>query len=69
MLAILLSLSLSLFLRTSEESGSPIKVGFVTYDKTIQFYNVKVSTHFQYNYYDNFVTKQYQNTDKRVTKQ
>lgn len=28
---------------TSEETGSPIKVGFVTYDKTIQFYNVKES--------------------------
>ena len=27
--------------RSSDEGGSPIRVGFVTYDRVIQFYNVK----------------------------
>ncbi len=27
--------------RSSQEGGSPIKVGFVTYDRVLQFYNVK----------------------------
>ena len=26
---------------SDEEEGSPIRVGFVTYDRVIQFYNVK----------------------------
>ena len=29
--------------RSTEEGGSPIRVGFVTYDRVIQFYNVKAS--------------------------
>ena len=29
--------------RADEEGGSPIKVGFVTYDKVLHFYNVKAS--------------------------
>jgi protein transport protein SEC24 len=28
---------------SGDEAGSPIKVGFVTYDRVIQFYNVKGS--------------------------
>ena len=28
--------------RSEEEGGSPIQVGFITYDKVIHFYNVKV---------------------------
>ena len=27
--------------RANEEGGSPIQVGFVTYDKVLHFYNVK----------------------------
>ncbi len=30
-------------IRSTNERGSPIKVGFVTYDKVIHFYNVKAS--------------------------
>lgn len=30
-------------LSSSDERGSPIQVGFVTYDKVIHFYNVKAS--------------------------
>ena len=29
--------------RSANEGGSPIKVGFMTYDRVIQFYNVKGS--------------------------
>ena len=29
--------------RANEEGGSPVQVGFVTYDKVLHFYNVKAS--------------------------
>ncbi len=28
---------------TTDDGGSPIQVGFVTYDKSLHFYNIKVS--------------------------
>ena len=31
------------YYRANEEGGSPIQVGFVTYDKVLHFYNVKAS--------------------------
>ncbi len=33
---------LSVLHSTTEEEGSPIQVGFVTYDKSLHFYNIKV---------------------------
>lgn len=33
--------SIALFSSSGDEEGSPIRVGFVTYDRVIQFYNVK----------------------------
>ena len=35
---------LSLPISSDEEGGPAIQVGFVTYDKVLHFYNVKVST-------------------------
>ena len=29
--------------RSNEEGGSPVQVGFVTYDKVLHFYNVRAS--------------------------
>ena len=36
-------LQLAFFFRSADEGGSPIRVGFVTYDRVLQFYNVKAN--------------------------
>ena len=32
-----------MYYRSNEEGGSPVQVGFVTYDKVLHFYNVRAS--------------------------
>ncbi len=36
-----MALLICCLIRSTDERGSPIQVGFVTYDKVIHFYNVK----------------------------